>query len=180
MKGKTIIYMSNNFKEDLKKVKAFAFDVDGVFSTVETYLHPSGELMRTMNLHDGYAMQYTLKLGYPVGIISRGDSDSVYKRFERLGINDIYLQCTDKLKALNKFLTKHHLDPGEVLYMGDDLPDLEVLSHVGIPTCPANAVYEVKNICQYISDKKGGHGCVRDVLEQALKLHGNWMNKELI
>ncbi len=171
--------MSGNFKEELKNVKAFTFDVDGVFSTVETYLHPSGDLMRTMNLHDGYALYHTLKLGYPVGIISGGDSHAVYKRFEKLGIQDIHLECKDKLKVLNIFLTKYDLKPGNVLYMGDDIPDLEVLSSVGIPTCPSNAVNEVKNICKYISDKKGGHGCVRDVLEQVLKIHGTWMSQTI-
>jgi 3-deoxy-D-manno-octulosonate 8-phosphate phosphatase (KDO 8-P phosphatase) len=170
----------NNFKKQLIQVKAFTFDVDGVFSTAETYLHPGGDLMRTMNIRDGYALQYAIKKGYPVGIITGGNSESVYKRFRGLGVTDIYLRCMDKKEAFTDFLYKYDLKKEDVLYMGDDLPDIDILNESGVPTCPANAAQEVKAICNYISDFDGGKGCVRDVIEQVLKIQGEWMDAEHI
>jgi 3-deoxy-D-manno-octulosonate 8-phosphate phosphatase (KDO 8-P phosphatase) len=169
-----------NFKEKLNHIKAFAFDIDGVFSTSEVTLHPSGEFMRTMNLKDVYAIQYAAKKKYPIGIISGGQSEAVYKSFARLGVTDIYMQSYHKRDILDKFLAKYDIRPEATLYMGDDLPDLEVLHVVGLPTCPADAAQEVKDACIYISDYDGGKGCVRDVVEQTLKLHGCWMDKEML
>jgi 3-deoxy-D-manno-octulosonate 8-phosphate phosphatase (KDO 8-P phosphatase) len=168
----------SNFKEDLAKVKAFAFDVDGVFSTSKVLLHPSGEMMRTMNIKDGYALFYTLRKGYPVGIISGGYSESVRLRFSRLGMTDIYLKSTNKLENIKDFISKYDLLPENILYMGDDLPDYEVMKMVGFPTCPSDAVEEIKEISAYISDKAGGEGCVRDVIEQVLRLQGKWMDDD--
>jgi len=167
----------SNFKEDLRKVKAFIFDVDGVCSSARILLHPSGDLMRTMNIRDGYALQYAIKKAYPVGIITGGNSDAVKKRFQRLGIQDIYMTSNNKMDDLLDFMKKYALPPGNILYMGDDIPDIEVMKNVGFPVCPADAVEEIKNVSRYISDKAGGEGCVRDIIEQVLRLHGNWMDE---
>lgn len=167
-----------NIKENLSKVKAFAFDVDGVFSESNILLHPSGQLMRTMNIRDGYAVQFTVKKGYPVAIITGGDTESVKMRFEKLRIQDIYMKSNNKLTDFHHFIERYQLSPDEVLYMGDDLPDYEVMSIVGFPACPSDAAQEIKSISKYISDKKGGFGCVRDVVEQVLRVQGKWMDSE--
>jgi 3-deoxy-D-manno-octulosonate 8-phosphate phosphatase (KDO 8-P phosphatase) len=168
----------SNFKEDLTKVKAFVFDVDGVFSSSKVILHPSGDLMRTMNIKDGYAVFYTIKKGYIICIISGGNSESVRSRFQNLGVTDIYLGSHNKMNDYKDFLFKYDLNSENVLYMGDDLPDYEVMHLVGVPTCPSDAVEEIKAISSYISDKAGGEGCVRDVIEQVLRLQGKWMDGE--
>lgn len=168
----------SNFKEDLAKVKAFVFDVDGVFSSAKVLLHPSGEMMRTMNIKDGYAVFYTLRKGYPIGIISGGYSESIRIRFSRLGMTDLFLKSSNKLQDIKVFLTKYDLLPENILYMGDDLPDYEVMKMVGCPTCPSDAVEEIKAISTYISDRAGGEGCVRDVIEQVLRLQGKWMDDD--
>jgi 3-deoxy-D-manno-octulosonate 8-phosphate phosphatase (KDO 8-P phosphatase) len=167
-----------NFKEGLKVVKAFAFDVDGVLSSPLVYLHPGGELMRSMNTKDGYALQYAVKRGYPIAIITGGKTESVATRFRGLGIIDIYMDSSSKPDALDDFMRKYDLQPGEILYMGDDLPDYEVMRQVGVPCCPRDAVEEIKSLAKYISPFNGGHGCARDVIEQVLRLHGRWMDGE--
>ena len=167
-----------NFKGNLKKVKAFVFDVDGVFASSKVLLHPNGELMRTMNIKDGFACFYLVRKGFPIGIITGGDSESVEKRFQKLGIKDIYMKSSDKMKDLNHFIDKYKLKTEDILYMGDDLPDYPVLKEVGFPTCPADAVEEIKAISDYISDRDGGEGCVRDVIEQVMRLNGEWMGDE--
>ena len=171
--------MSQNFKELLGTVKAFVFDVDGVFSH-NVIVHPSGELLRTMNIKDGFAVQYAIKKGYPMAIITGGNSDAVRKRFESLGITDIYLKSQNKIEDFKDFLVRNQLKPSEILYMGDDLPDYEIMKKVGVPTCPADAVEEIKAISIYISHKTGGEGCVRDVVEQVLRVQGNWMHPEAL
>ncbi len=167
-----------NFKEGLKIVKAFAFDVDGVLSSPEVYLHPGGELMRSMNTKDGYALQHAVKRGYPIAIITGGKTESVGERFRGLGITDIYLGSSYKIDDFNDFLFKYDLKDEEVLYMGDDLPDYDILKKVGVPCCPSDAVEEIKSVAHYISPFAGGKGCVRDVIEQVLRLHGRWMDDE--
>ncbi len=166
----------SNFKEKLKDIKAFAFDVDGVFSPTKVILHPTGEPMRSMNIRDGYAVQLATKKGYPIGIITGGRSRAVKKRFKRLGVTDIYLNSYTKINEYQEFKKKHDLKDEDILYMGDDLPDFEIMKIVGFPTCPADAAEEIKNISKYISHKDGGEGCVRDILEQVLKIHGHWMD----
>ena len=167
-----------NFKEGLKAVKAFAFDVDGVLASPLVYLHPGGELMRSMNTKDGYALQHAIKRGYPIAIITGGNTESVGQRFRGLGITDIYLGSSFKPDDFNDFIIKYGLRPEEVLYMGDDLPDYEVMQKVGVPCCPADAVEEIKSVSQYVSPHAGGNGCARDVIEQVLRLHGRWMDGE--
>lgn len=169
--------MSVNYKELLHNIKAFAFDVDGVFSH-NVVLHSSGELMRSMNIKDGFAVQYAIKKGYPIAIITGGNSDSVRSRFANLGIKDIYLKSQNKIPDFNHFLEKNHLTADQVLYMGDDLPDYQIMKLVGVPTCPADAVEEIKSIAMYISHKTAGEGCVRDVIEQTLRVQGQWMHPE--
>lgn len=166
----------SNFKEELRKVSAFVFDVDGVLSRQVMSLHPDGEPMRTINIKDGYALQLAVKKGYPVAIITGGNSTAVKTRFLRLGIKHIYLNSFDKRKNLKQFLNENKLDPDTVLYMGDDLPDYKPMEIIGFPTCPADAVVEIKQISRYISHLNGGEGCVRDVLEQVLRLHNKWMD----
>jgi 3-deoxy-D-manno-octulosonate 8-phosphate phosphatase (KDO 8-P phosphatase) len=164
-----------NFKQDLMDVKAFAFDVDGVFTNGTVFLHPEGEFLRMMNIKDGYAVQYCIKQGYPLAVITGGNSDIVKTRFLNLGVTDVYLKSSDKYQNYDDFRLKYHLEHKNILYMGDDLPDYEIMKHAGIPTCPADAVEEIKEISKYISDKNGGQGCVRDVIEQVLRLHNKWM-----
>ncbi len=170
----------SNIKEDLRKVKAFLFDVDGVFASPEILLHPSGEMMRTMNIRDGYALQYAVKKAYPVGIITGGNSEAVKNRFQRLGVKDIYMMSHNKLPDFMDFIGKYNLLPEDTLYMGDDIPDYEVMKKAGFSACPADAVEEIKSISRYISDKAGGQGCVRDIIEQVLRLHGKWMENDAI
>ncbi len=159
-------------------MKAFVFDVDGVFTDGTVYLDPGGDMVRSMNIKDGYAVQYCIKKGYPVGIISGGNSESVRERFLRLGVTDIYLKSHNKMDDFEDFMFKYNLLTEHILYMGDDIPDHQVMSRVGVPTCPADAVQEIKKLATYISDKKGGQGCVRDVVEQVMKLHGTWMSED--
>lgn len=168
----------SNFKGNLKKVKAFVFDVDGVFASSRVLLHPDGDLMRTMNIKDGFACFYMIKKGFPIAIITGGDSESVRRRFDKLGIKDIYMKSSDKLRDFNHFLAKYNLSAQDVLFMGDDLPDYPVMKVAGFPTCPADAVDEIKAAADYISDKNGGEGCVRDVIEQVMRLNGTWMDLE--
>ena len=168
----------SNFKEELRRVRAFVFDVDGVLSSSRIILHPGHELMRSMNIKDGYAIHYAIRKGYPIGIITGGNSDSVAQRFNNLGVTDIYLKSRNKLDDLAEFLSRHGLEKDSILYMGDDLPDYLVMKEVGFPTCPSDAVEEIKAISTYISDKSGGEGCVRDVIEQVLRLQGKWMEQD--
>ncbi|MCF8225171.1 MAG: HAD-IIIA family hydrolase [Bacteroidales bacterium] len=167
-----------NYKEDLERIRAFAFDVDGVLSDPRVFLSVEGDLLRTMNTKDGYALQYAVKRGYPIAIITGGRTESVGLRFSNLGIADIYLGASDKLKDFYDFCRKYNLEQDQVLYMGDDLPDYEVMRKAGVACCPADAVEEIKSVSVYISHLKGGEGCVRDIIEQVLRLHGRWMDGE--
>ncbi len=166
-----------NFKEELINIKAFVFDVDGVFSG-NIFLSASGEQHRTMNIKDGYAVQLAVKKGFPIAIITGGFSEGIQIRFEGLGVKDIYMRSCNKLNDFNDFITKHKIDPENIMYMGDDLPDYEVMSKIGIPVCPSDAAVEIKALSKYISAAKGGEGCVRDVIEQVLRAQGKWMNTD--
>jgi 3-deoxy-D-manno-octulosonate 8-phosphate phosphatase (KDO 8-P phosphatase) len=163
-------------KKLLHGVKAFAFDVDGVFTNGTVMLHPGGEFIRMMHIRDGFAVQHAVKMGYPIAIITGGYSKMVKKRFAVLGVRDIYMKSASKISAFNDFLTRHNLKPVDVMYMGDDLPDYEVMKISGFPTCPADAAEEIRQLSLYTSYRNGGEGCVRDVIEQVLRLHGKWMN----
>jgi 3-deoxy-D-manno-octulosonate 8-phosphate phosphatase (KDO 8-P phosphatase) len=167
-----------NFKEDLVKVKAFIFDIDGVLSLQTISLNSFGVPNRTVSLRDGYALQLAVKKGYNVGIISGSNSKEYQKRLKLLGIKDIYLNSRTKLEHYNSFKNKNRLIDSEILFMGDDIPDFEVMKIAGVPVCPSDADSEIKHVAAYISDKKGGEGCVRDVIEQVLRLHNDWMDSD--
>lgn len=167
-----------NFKEDLSKVKAFVFDIDGVLSQQTIHLSTFGDPRRTINLRDGYALQLAVKKGYFVGVISGCQSKDYMKRLRGLGIRDIYLGCRNKTEQFDSFMKKYNLTSSEILYMGDDIPDYKVMKIAGVPVCPSDADSEIKQISSYISDRRGGEGAVRDVIEQVLRLHNKWMDTE--
>ncbi len=168
----------SNFKNQLKKINTFIFDYDGVLTEGTVILTADGEVLRTANVKDGYAMQLAVQSGYNVAIISGGNSRSMVKRFEALKIKNFFLGVKDKRSVLKKYLDENNIRPETVLYMGDDIPDYEAMQDVGLPCCPADAVPEIKNISEYVSIKGGGKGCVRDVIEQTLKIQKKWMTKE--
>lgn len=163
---------------DLKKIKALAFDVDGVLSSDTIPLHPTGEPMRTVSVKDGYALQLAVKHGLIIAIITGGKTEAVRLRFSGLGITDIYMASSMKIYDYNHFREKHGLAHDEILYMGDDIPDIEIMRVCGLPCCPKDAVPEVKAVAKYISHCVGGNGCGRDVLEQVMKAQGKWMDKQ--
>ncbi len=163
---------------DLKKIKALAFDVDGVLSAETITQHPNGDPMRTVNIKDGYALQLAVKMGLHVAIITGGRVEAVRVRYEGLGIPDVHLCCAVKIHTYNAFRDKYGLLDEEILYMGDDIPDYEVMSVCGLPVCPSDACPEVKSVSKYVSPKMGGYGCVRDVVEQVMKAKGLWMANE--
>jgi 3-deoxy-D-manno-octulosonate 8-phosphate phosphatase (KDO 8-P phosphatase) len=167
-----------NFKEDLVSIKAFVFDIDGVLSLQTISLNAFGVPNRTVNLRDGYALQLAVKKGYIVGIISGSNSKEYQKRLKLLGISNIYLNSRSKLEHYMNFKNKFSLNDSEILFMGDDIPDFEVMKVAGVPVCPSDADSEIKQVSSYVSDKKGGEGCVRDVIEQVLRLHNNWMDPD--
>lgn len=160
---------------DLTKIRAIVFDVDGVLSAETITQHPDGEPMRTVNIKDGYALQLAVKMGLHVAIITGGTTESVRKRYLGLGIDDVNLGASVKLPVYNAFKDKYHLTDKEIMYMGDDIPDYEVMSVCGLPCCPIDAASEIREISTYISPRQGGYGCVRDVIEQIMKAKGLWM-----
>ena len=168
----------SNINYDLKKIKGFIFDVDGVLSPDSIPLHPSGEPMRVINTKDGYAMQLAVKQGFQLAIITGGDTQAVRIRFESLGFQHVYLKAKHKLNEFNDFLSKTGLKPEELCYVGDDIPDYEIMKIVGLPVCPADAVPEIKEISKYISHKEGGKGVGRDIIEQVLKAQDKWMKAD--
>lgn len=170
--------MEKSYKEFLNQIKCFVFDVDGVLTDGSIQISTQGELLRTMNMKDGYAMKAAQQAGYTVCIISGGKNEGVRSRLRGLGLTDIYLGVDDKVEQLDEFLDIYNISRDEVLYMGDDIPDYYVMQDVGLPCCPQDAAAEVKAISKYISHKKGGKGCVRDVIEQVMKIQGKWISSE--
>lgn len=166
------------FKENLKNIGAFVFDVDGVFTNGYIYVSSEGIQTRSMNVKDGYAVHFAAKKGIPIAIISGGKCNSIIHRFTDLGVEDIYIASQNKMVDYNHFIEKHNLNPHDILYMGDDLPDYQVMQRSGIKTCPADAAHEIKAICDYISPHKGGEGCVRDIIEQTLRAQKKWMDSD--
>lgn len=162
--------------DKLKNIKAFVFDVDGVMTEGSVFATEDGQFLRTFNIKDGYAIQHANKLKYPIAIISGGNSQGIIKRFQALGLSDIHVGQQHKKAAFESFLSKYNLSPSEILYMGDDMPDYELLKLVGLATCPQDAAKDIKSICHYISPLNGGKGCVRDVLEMTLKIQDKWWN----
>ena len=163
---------------DLKIIKGFVFDVDGVLSSSKVFIIEDGELMRSSNVKDGYAIQLALKKGFQVGIITGGFSIDVMNRYAKLGVKYRYKCSADKLKDYKHFLKKTHLKDKQVMYCGDDIPDYEVMKKVGLPVAPADAAPEIINIAKYVSPFNGGNGVVRDIIEQTLQAQGLWMDDD--
>ncbi|WP_108869830.1 KdsC family phosphatase [Aquimarina aquimarini] len=168
--------MEKSYKEYLQHITTFIFDVDGVLTDGTVVINTDGELLRTMNIKDGYALKAAVEQGFNVCIISGGKNEGVRQRLKGLGITDIYLGAHHKVEQLNEYLDSHDIKTENVLYMGDDIPDFPVMKMVGLPTCPQDAVAEIKEISKYVSFKKGGKGCVRDVIEQVLKVQEKWIS----
>ena len=162
---------------DLRQIRAMAFDVDGVLSSSTIPLIGDGGCpSRTANIKDGYALQLAVKSGLQLAIITGGNSQSVKLRYQGLGVQHIYLQAGVKIKCLNEWMQLIGVSPSEVLYMGDDIPDYEVMKVCGCPCAPADAADEIRRVAKYVSPLGGGYGCVRDVVEQVLKAQGHWMS----
>lgn len=167
-----------NYREKLHQITTFVFDFDGVLSDGRVFTFPDGDQIRSTNVKDGYALHYALKLGYRVAIISGGYSESMKLRFANFPEMDIYMKVSDKVKVFHEYLAKYKITCNEVLYMGDDIPDIHVMQLAAVKCCPEDAAEEIKAIVDYISHKRGGEGCVRDVVEQTLKAQGKWMGKD--
>ena len=164
-----------SYKTKLKNIKAFVFDVDGVFTDGSVYLLPGGNMCRVMNVLDGYAVVKAIKNNYIIGVITGGNDEEVRHRINYLGIKDYYAKSHDKQIDFEDFKSKYNLKNEEILTMGDDLSDIKIMKVSGISACPKNAVQEVKAISEYISPIEGGKGAVRDVIEQVMKIQGNWI-----
>jgi 3-deoxy-D-manno-octulosonate 8-phosphate phosphatase (KDO 8-P phosphatase) len=163
-----------NLLDRFKMIKTFVFDVDGVLTDGTLLVLDDGQMVRKMNIKDGYALQLALKRGYRIVIISGGTSEAVRERLNRLGVQDVYLKVHNKLEVLTQFITQHELKWEEVLFMGDDIPDYMVMKLVGLPCAPADAAPEIKQISVYTSALNGGFGCAREVIEKVLKLNDDW------
>ncbi|ATP57230.1 3-deoxy-D-manno-octulosonate 8-phosphate phosphatase [Pedobacter ginsengisoli] len=165
------------FLQKLKEITTLIFDVDGVLTNGDIIASDSGEFLRTFNIKDGYALQLAVKRGYLICIISGGKGLAMQRRFEGLGIAEVFLGVSDKVEVFSSLLTKYNLTASEVLYMGDDIPDLKVMQLAGLPTCPSDAVPEIKAISEYVSPYPGGKTAVRDIVEKVLKVQQKWFDE---
>jgi 3-deoxy-D-manno-octulosonate 8-phosphate phosphatase (KDO 8-P phosphatase) len=166
--------MAKSYKELMNDITTFIFDVDGVLTDSSVHITPTGEMLRIMNIRDGFAMKAAIESGYHVCIISGGSNEGVRIRLRNLGITDIYLGTPDKVETFKEYCNIYQINPEHVLYMGDDIPDYHVMQLVELPTCPQDASPEIKAISKYISHKNGGKGAVREVIEQVMKVQGKW------
>ena len=169
-----------NYKEKLHDIKAFVFDFDGVMTDGSIWTYGDNEAVRCGNVKDGYAIQYAVKKGYIIALISGATSLSINNRMEALGVKQIYTGCANKMETYRKFLETNNLQEHQVICMGDDIPDYEIMSHCGVAVCPADAAIEIKEISDYISLYPGGRGCVRDIIEQVLRLQGMWFHPDAV
>lgn len=167
-----------NYKEYLKHINTFIFDYDGVLTDGSVITTNEGEAYRISNVKDGYALQLARKKGYKVAVISGARSESLVHRMRALQITDVFMGVEKKQLTFRKYLKDNDLKPEHVLYMGDDIPDLEVMQEAGVSACPSDAAEEIKSVASYISHFSGGTGCVRDIIEQVLKVQGKWMNDD--
>ncbi len=163
-----------NLLEKFKNIDTFIFDVDGVLTDNSLLVTEQGELLRTMHIRDGYAIKQAVEKGFRICIITGGKSEGVVMRLKALGVQDVYKGINDKLNTFKSYISENNIDPENILYMGDDLPDYEVMRRVGLPTCPADSVPEIIQISQYVSPMNGGKGCARDVIEKVMKLQQKW------
>jgi 3-deoxy-D-manno-octulosonate 8-phosphate phosphatase (KDO 8-P phosphatase) len=166
--------MAKSYKEIMNNITTFIFDVDGVLTDGTVHVSQTGEMLREMNIRDGFAMKAAIESGYHVCIISGGSNEGVRIRLRNLGITDIHLGSPDKVETFKEYIDIYNINPEQVLYMGDDIPDYHVMQLVGLPTCPQDAAPEIKGISNYISHKNGGKGAVRDVIEQVMKVQEKW------
>jgi 3-deoxy-D-manno-octulosonate 8-phosphate phosphatase (KDO 8-P phosphatase) len=166
--------MSNDYLRRFQGVKHFMFDVDGVFTNSQLLLTEKGELLRSMSTRDGFAVKVALQQAYGITVITGGKSNGVRERLKKLGVTRIFSGIEDKLAVLTELTRSQAIDLSEVLYMGDDLPDIHVMKEVGLACCPGDAVPEIKSISQVITTAKGGEGCVREIIEKVLKIQSNW------
>lgn len=166
--------MTISYKQIFPTITTLIFDVDGVLTNGIVTVYPDGQLLRQMNIKDGYALKAAVKAGFRVCIISGGTNEGVRTRLQNLGITDIYLGAHNKVLQYQELVEKYNLNPDTVMYMGDDLPDLPVMEKIGMPCCPSDAVREVQQVAKYISDKKGGEGAARDVIEQIMRVQEKW------
>jgi 3-deoxy-D-manno-octulosonate 8-phosphate phosphatase (KDO 8-P phosphatase) len=164
----------SNFKQRLTRIRTIMFDVDGVMTDGKVLVMENGEMVRNMNSKDGYALNLAVKKGYRLVVISGGNNLAVKNALSRNGVTDVFIRQHDKLACYQEYMALHGLKDEEVMFMGDDLPDHEIMSRVGLAACPQDAATEIKALCQYISPKNGGEGCVRDIIEQILRVQGNW------
>lgn len=168
----------NDINQLLAGVTTFIFDYDGVMTDGSVYMDSNGDPLRTSNVKDGYALQLAGKLGYHVAVISGAIVTNIVKRLNSLGVQDVFTGVPDKVVKLEEYMAQHGLQPEEIVFMGDDIPDLKVMHRVGVPACPADAAEEVKQISAFVSDRPGGRGCVRDIIEKTMKVQGKWMTAE--
>ena len=164
-----------NYKEKLKDITTFIFDYDGVMTTGEVLVDGNGIPLRSSDVKDGYALQLSVRLGYNVAVITGGYSVSIEKRMAMLGVKDVFVRSANKVEVLERYMKTNDLKPEQIVYMGDDLPDYPVMKIIGLPVCPADASPEIKDISLYISNRNGGRGAVRDIIEQVLKAQDKWM-----
>lgn len=164
-----------NYKELLKNINTFVFDYDGVMTSGDVLVDGNGIPLRSSDVKDGYALQLAARLGYNIAVITGGYSISIEKRMMMLGVKDVFVRSANKMEVLQKYMEANNLKPEQILYMGDDLPDYPVMKMVGLPVCPADASPEIKDISLYISNRNGGKGAVRDIIEQVLKAQDKWM-----
>jgi 3-deoxy-D-manno-octulosonate 8-phosphate phosphatase (KDO 8-P phosphatase) len=159
---------------DFTRIRAFIFDVDGVLSTDSSPLDETGEPVRTGNVKDGFALKCALKEGYAVGVITGAHQNRVKLRCQQVGIRLFYENVGDKSVCLDHFIAETGIPAENILYMGDDIPDYQVMRKVGIAACPADAISEIQEISSYISGREGGRGCVRDVIEKVMRAQNTW------
>ncbi len=174
----TITSPMSRIDYDLSKIKAVVFDIDGVLSPTTVPMSEDGNPARMVNVRDGYALQFAIKHGFKIAIISGGTGDSLLKRYNKLGINDVYLGAGRKIDILSSWMEANSLNPDEVAYVGDDIPDYEPMLAVGLKVTPRDGAWQLKEIATYISPVDGGHGVARDLLEQILTVKGLWMKTD--
>jgi 3-deoxy-D-manno-octulosonate 8-phosphate phosphatase (KDO 8-P phosphatase) len=170
----------DNYKGRLKNITTFVFDFDGVITDGRIWVYKDNWSQRAANVKDGYALHYAEKIGYNVAVISSGIGTSIRERMNSIGITDVYTEVYSKIDKFNEYIACKNVSKDQVLYMGDDIPDYEVMREVGIACCPADAAREIKDISHYISPVKGGEGCVRDVIEQVLRIRNDWFNGDML
>ena len=167
-----------DYKDKLHAINTFIFDFDGVLSDGKIYVQHDGEQVRATNVKDGYALQYALRKGYHVAVISGGYAESMRLRYKDFPSMEMFLKVRDKVEMFHQYLAQHQLQPENVLVMGDDIPDYKMMLLAGVKSCPADAAEEIKGIADYVSPRPGGNGAVRDIIEQVLKLHGKWFDED--